>query len=130
MLVALQSKLLSTGQEIANESVQLLPNMMASGRVERNLADLDNAMIKLITVLQTSQTDPHDIAVIASGHGNGLYKPSQDKLKERQMANNLGAAIAAISLQEPWPAQTQFLAALKKSYPLYVFLCKDYHGIY
>ncbi len=138
------------GQVIANESVQLLPNMMASGRVERNLADIDNAMINLInSILQKSQTDPNNIAVIAAtGHGNGLYcldrhgsgligiqsTDSHAADVAQAMANSTrGKAISAISLQEPWPAQTPtILAALKKLHPeLYrqigtIFLCKDY----
>ncbi|MEC7651582.1 MAG: FGGY-family carbohydrate kinase, partial [Pseudomonadota bacterium] len=138
------------GQEIATESVLVASRMVAPGRAERDLADIDQALVSLIQgLLQKSRTNPHDIEVIAAtGHGNGLYcldrsgagmlgiqsTDSRAAMLADTLANSsVGLDIAEISLQLPWPAQTPtILAALKQTQPeLYdrigtVFFCKDY----
>ena len=148
---AIKATLFSVGgQEIATESALVATRMVAPGRVERDLADIDQALVSLIQgLLQKSRTNPHDIQVIAvTGHGNGLYcldrsgagllgiqsTDSRAATLADTLANSpVGQDIAAISLQQPWPAQTPtILAALKQSQPeLYdrigtVFFCKDY----
>ena len=138
------------GQEIATESMLVASRKVAPGRAERDLKDIDKALVILIQgLLQKSQMNPHDIQVIAAtGHGNGLYcldrsgagmlaiqsTDSRAATLADTLANSLvGQGIAKISLQQPWPAQTPtILAALKQSQPeLYerigtVFFCKDY----
>ena len=137
------------GREIATESALVASRMVARGRAERDLKDIDKALVSLIQgLLQKSQINPNDIQVIAAtGHGNGLYcldrsgagmlgiqsTDSRAATLADTLANSsVGTGIAKISLQQPWPAQTPtILAALKQSQPeLYkrigtVFFCKD-----
>jgi len=55
------------GQEIATESILVASRKVAPGRAERDLKDIDKALVILIQgLLQKSQINPHDIQVIAA----------------------------------------------------------------